>query len=216
VKRRIVLIGPPASGKGTYAAKISQAFNIPAASTGSMLRSELELGSEIGNLANQYTSKGQLASDDLVLKVVARWLETQDHAFIFDGFPRTLPQAHKLEELLAARGTPLEIALLLDIPFETIKDRVIRRLVCTQCRRPFSLGKHVDSADAPCPVCGHPLIKRGDDSVEVLEQRMRVHREVTEPIIPFYRERGLLETIDASRDSEIVMVDIEIALGARA
>ncbi len=181
-----------------------------------MLRNELEMGSEIGHLANQYTSKGQLAPDDLVIKVVSRWLETQNHAFLFDGFPRTLPQAQKLEELLAERGTPLEIALLLDIPFETIKDRVIRRLVCTHCRRPFSLGKHVDSADAPCPVCGQRLIKRADDSVEVLEERMRVHREITEPIIPFYHERGLLETIDASRDSEFVMADIQTALGACA
>ncbi len=180
-----------------------------------MLRSELEAGSEIGNLANQYTSKGQLAPDDLVMTVVARWLSTQDDAFLFDGFPRTLPQAFKLEELLATRRSSLEIALLLDVPFDIIKDRVNRRVVCTKCRRPFSIGNHVDSASAPCPICGYPLIKRADDSIEVLEQRMRVHRELTEPIIPFYRERGLLETIDASRDLEIVLANIEVALGAR-
>jgi adenylate kinase len=173
-----------------------------------MLRHEREIGSEIGLKAHALTSKGQLAPNDLVMRLVENWLEDKTDGFLFDGFPRTLSQAAALETLLAERNAPLECALLLDISYEVISDRILRRLVCKACRRPVSLGTHVQSKEEPCPYCGGQLEKRADDSLEVLDKRMAIHREATVPVIEFYRSTGLLAEIDASAESDAVLAQI--------
>jgi adenylate kinase len=173
VKRRIVLLGPPASGKGTQAEMIAEKYQIPSASPGAMLREEKRRGTALGIEAERLTASGRLVPDDVICDVVRRWLEAHDGAFVFDGFPRSRGQADALEEMLAARGTSLEVVLSLDADYETIANRVQNRVVCGSCRTNLSTGLHVTSVESRCPKCGGPLTRRGDDNLETLRRSRR-------------------------------------------
>ena len=151
MKRRIVLLGPPASGKGTQANLIGSTFGIPIPSIGEMLREEHAAGTELGHLAAEYTDKGRLVPDDIVIAMVRRWLDAHGDGFLFDGFPRTLAQAEAFEKLLAERNTPLELALSLEPSDETIRRRVASRFVCVKCKRAASVGLQIKSGNDPCP-----------------------------------------------------------------
>lgn len=214
MKSRIVLLGPPASGKGTQAEMITARYGIDATSPGSILRQEKEAGTELGREAASYTSRGLLAPDALVLAVIRAWLDRRDGGFIFDGFPRTIAQADALEKLLDARATSLDVVLSLEVPLEIIRERVQRRLICQNCRLIVSVGWQVAEADTPCPRCGGVLEHRADDTLETLEERMREFHEKSEPLVDYYAERGLLARIDSARAPEIVFADIREVLEA--
>ncbi len=218
MKQRIVLLGPPASGKGTYAAWIRTEFDIPGASTGAILRAEFERGTPAGIEAHRHTSLGNLAPDGIVLEVVERWLDEQDGRFLFDGFPRTLPQGVLLEELLARRGTPLDLAILMVLPFELILARVGRRVYCATCRSSLSIGLHVEAIEDDCSHCGArgSLRRRPDDTPEVLERRMEVYHEITEPLVPFYRERGILREIPVDQEPAAIHNELRAILASPA
>ena len=187
---------------------IRSKFQIPTASPGAMLREQKKAGTPLGIEAEKLTSRGQLLPDDLIVDLVKSWLDDHDGAFIFDGFPRTTGQALTLETLLTGRNTPLDVALSLEVGFDTILDRVSRRMVCDDCGNIVSIGLHVASEESPCPSCGGKLHRRSDDNEETLRQRMGEYREKSEPLISFYAERGVLKHIDASRTPEQVFGDI--------
>lgn len=212
MKHRIVLLGPPASGKGSQAQMISRQHGIPAVSTGHLLRDEARAGTELGRQAASFTSKGQLAPDELVLAVLQEWLDGGKDSFVFDGFPRTLAQAEKLEPLLAGLNTPLDLVLLLDCTLEVIRERILHRVQCMGCKSIYHVGLHVEADTTACPECGGMLMRRSDDTLEVLEQRMEQYARKTAPLIEFYEHRQLLRRIDAGRPAEIVFADIESAL----
>jgi adenylate kinase len=146
-----VLLGSPASGKGTQSELIQRKFQIPATSTGAILRREAKLNTSVGREADRIISKGALAPDDLVLGLVGQWLDQHREAFLFDGFPRTLPQAVEFEKMLHARQTPLDLAIFLEASEPTIAFRMARRLTCSNCGKVVSIGRHVQSASEPCP-----------------------------------------------------------------
>jgi adenylate kinase len=208
VKRRIVLLGPPASGKGTQAELIQRKFQIPATSTGAILRREAKLNTPIGREADRIISKGALAPDDMVLQLVGQWLDTHEGGFLFDGFPRTLPQAVAFEQMLAARQTPLDVAFFLEATESTIAFRMARRLTCSQCGKVVSLGRHVQSASDRCPNCGGKLEIRSDDNHAALTLRLEEFREKSLPLIDFYSERHLLVPIDADQEADRVFDQI--------
>ncbi len=218
MKRRIVLIGPPASGKGTFARLIGETFSLSTTSTGAILRAEAAKGTALGRQASALTDKGQLAPDEMILCLVAEWLEQQGDAWVFDGFPRTLTQGRMFREMLRARKTPLELVIHLDIDTSLLKERVANRRVCSICRHGVGIGFDVPSESAPCPKCGGRLEGRADDSIEVLEKRLFVYREKTEPLLPFYREEGILARVDVSCPQEEAwrvmasMIQPEVAL----
>jgi adenylate kinase len=212
VKKRIVLLGPPASGKGTQAEMISVKHHIGTASPGAMLREELKAGTPLGIEAERVTSRGQLMPDSIIVGLVKNWLQNHDGAFIFDGFPRTLGQADGLETLLAERGTPLDVAFSLDADFETIRDRVERRMVCPACGNIIRIGLHVENDGSPCPRCDGTLQRRKDDNVETLWQRMQEYREKSESLVSLYEQRGILKRIDAKRKPDEVFADIEAVM----
>lgn len=210
-----MLLGPPASGKGTQAEMITAHYDIEAASPGSILRQEKEAGTELGREAASYTSRGLLAPDVLVLAVIEGWLDRHSGGFVFDGFPRTIVQADALGKMLAARETPLDVVLSLEVPLEIIRERVLRRLICKDCRLIVSVGWQVAEAGAPCPRCGGVLEHRADDTLETLEERMREYHEKSEPLVDYYAERGVLARIDSARAPESVFADIrEVLEGA--
>jgi adenylate kinase len=209
VKRRIVLLGPPASGKGTIADRLQADFQLPIASPGAMLREEKAAGSQLGEAADRQTSLGQLVSDETINAVVGHWLERQTgDGVVFDGYPRTLGQAEALERMLAQRISPLQVTLLLEASLDTLRLRVENRAQCRQCRHIVSVGMHVASRDERCPRCGGALIRRKDDNAETLEARFVEYAAKTAPLIGYYEKRNLLQRVNTERPPDEVFADV--------
>ena len=201
-----MLLGPPASGKGTQAELIKNRFGIPNTSTGAILRSQAKERTPLGLEAEKIISKGGLAPDYLVMQVVEAWLETHPDTFLFDGFPRTVEQAKAFDQILQQRQVPLDLAIALAMSEDTIKARMALRFVCANCGKVVSMGRHVQSSDDCCPNCGGPLEKRSDDNNEALERRLQAYWEKTVPVYKYYGNR--LVEVDAGRDAEVVFADI--------
>jgi adenylate kinase len=208
VKRRIVLLGPPASGKGTQAQLIRDRYEIEAPSPGAILREQLEHRTPLGIEAGKFTSQGRLVPDHLIVELVRDWLSQRDGAFIFDGFPRTVGQADAFEEILAERRMPLEVVLSFEATPETIERRVARRLVCSKCETSVSIGLHVSDASSPCPRCGGKLQRRADDAPEILRERLVEYGAKTAPLAAYYRDKGLVRNVDANRPPDAVFSEI--------
>jgi adenylate kinase len=183
---------------------IQARYEIPSASPGSMLRDEKSEGTSLGIEADKLTSLGQLVPDATVNQLVERWLEKRDSQFVFDGYPRSEGQAEALEKMLAVRRTPLDVVVSFEADVETLQRRVANRVVCSNCRRNFSIGLHVAGADLPCPVCGAALVRRGDDNPETLALRMREYAAKTQPLVAHYEKAGLLRMVDATQSPDIV------------
>ena len=203
-----MLLGPPASGKGTQSELIQRKFQIPVTSTGAILRREAKLDTLVGREAGRIISKGALAPDDLVLALVGQWLDQHREAFLFDGFPRTLPQAVEFEKILQARQTPLDLAIFLEASESTIAFRMAHRLTCSNCGKVVSIGRHVQSASEPCPNCGGKLEVRSDDNHAALALRLEEFRKKSLPLIDFYSVRNLLVTVDANQEADRVFEQI--------
>lgn len=194
---------------------IQAAFQIEPASPGAMLRDEKKAGTPLGIEADRLTSCGQLVPDRMIVGLVESWLEkNHSNAFVFDGFPRTIGQAEALEELLARLAKPLQIAFFLDADFETIRERVGRRMVCETCGNVVAIGLHIETAEDRCPRCGGRLHRRNDDDEETLKRRMAEYREKSEPLNSHYAGLGLLRRIDANRIPAEVFADISSAIEA--
>ncbi len=207
-----MLLGPPASGKGTQAEKIQARYGIPSVSPGAMLRDEMRRETPLGIEADRLTRDGRMAPDALVLQLVGNWLHAHAERFVFDGFPRTRAQADALGELLSGRELALDAVLYFDLSLQTIFERVMNRLTCSVCGRTFSVAQMQGSA-ARCPACGGPLVRRSDDTPEALEHRIAAYREHTEPLIEYYRQRGILWTLEAAESPESVFAQIASVLG---
>jgi len=215
VKERVVLLGPPASGKGTVAERIRQALQLPCTSTGAILRRELRDGGALADKVRPYIERGALVPDPLILGLVEAWLARHGSArFLFDGFPRTVPQAAHLDAALAARGHPLQAVLLIDTPDEVIRDRILKRLTCRQCGAVWRERPGLPGPGAPCPACAAPLERRADDTEETLGRRLAGYHELTEPLVQRYRGAGLLSRIDGTGDPDLVFGRIRAILEA--
>lgn len=208
MKSRIVLLGPPASGKGTQAELIQKRFNIPATSTGAILRKEAKAQTPLGMEALRIMSAGGLAPDDLVMTVVESWVERMKTSFLFDGFPRTLPQADRFDAFLVGLGLALELAIFLEVSEATIVKRMSTRLTCRDCGKIVTLGRHVQTKNEPCPNCGGVLETRDDDRAEALARRMREFRERSLPVSDFYREKAILAAVNGDRPVDTVFGEI--------
>lgn len=194
MKQRLVLLGPPASGKGTLAGYLADTFGFAVASPGAMLRAEKDAGTEFGRNADSVTANGQLLDDDSVNALVDRWLSDKcPDRFVFDGFPRTTGQGRFLGATLDHRGTPLEQVIFLEADIEILRDRIVRRAGCSICGKILSLRPGQTSCE-----CGGPLTRRTDDTDEVFSRRMAEYNEKTIPLVGFYEAQGLLAKFDAT------------------
>jgi len=195
LKNRIVLLGPPASGKGTQASLLGAVFGIPHVSTGAMVRDERAKGTAIGVEADSYASQGLLFPDELALRFVGQWLGTHSR-FIFDGFPRTIGQATALDSLLAPKSIGLQTVYLLELPDDEVRVRMLGRLTCRTCGAVFNEKFHKLSPEMPCPKCDGILARRQDDTLEALDHRLAQYHEFTKPIAKFYEAAGVLKKVD--------------------
>ena len=206
---RLVFIGPPGIGKGTYAKMISQKYGVPHISTGDIFREEMAKGSELGKKVKEYVEKGLLVPDEIVVEVVKQVLQRPEcnRGFILDGFPRTVRQAEELEKI-----TQIDITFLFEAPVEVIVERVSGRLVCPNCGAIYNISWKPPKRPGICDVCGHQLIRRKDDEPETVRKRYEIYRQTFSPVIEFYRRKGVLIEIDASRDASEVVKDVEKVL----
>ncbi|HDI02566.1 MAG TPA: adenylate kinase [Candidatus Aenigmarchaeota archaeon] len=203
---KLVFLGPPGSGKGTYASRIEERFGWPQISTGDLLREEVKKGSEIGREAEKYMKEGKLVPDEIVLKLLKERISREDckNGFILDGFPRTLAQAEELEKI-----TDIDVVINLVVPKEIIVTRLSARRVCRNCGAVYNLRTLKPKVDGICDKCGGELYQRKDDTPEVIEKRFEVYHEQTAPLIDFYRKKGILIDIECN-DPDVppeIMVD---------
>jgi adenylate kinase len=197
---RIILLGPPGAGKGTQASRIAEAYAIPHISTGDILRGNVRAETELGMEAKTYMDAGDLVPDQLVMRMVGDRLREPDAAkgFLFDGFPRTVPQARALEHLLVEQEAPLDAVLRLAVPNADVIARLTGRRTCSGCGRIFHLVFDPPSEETRCDACGGELVQRDDDTEEVVRNRLEVYAAQTEPLEHFYWERGLLRDVEAT------------------
>ena len=209
MKRRLVLLGAPGSGKGTQAEMITRHFGIPVTSSGAILRREMELETLLGIEVAEATKHGELVPDKIIIELIEDYVRLHGaHGFVFDGFPRTIPQAEALQGVLQRHRTPLDLAIWLDVSAETISDRISHRLQCQSCGFTTSEGAAGFSERAVCPYCDGPLVRRMDDDESVLQTRLSEFNRKTQPLADFYEKAGALRKIDGNRDRDAVFADI--------
>ncbi|MBA3607499.1 MAG: nucleoside monophosphate kinase [Verrucomicrobiota bacterium] len=216
MKSRIVLLGAPGSGKGTQAELITRHFAISVTSPGAILRRERDLGTPLGLEADEVSKQGGLVPDDIIVRLIEDWLNLHGkEGFVFDGFPRTVTQAERLNEILQKQGGLLDLAIWLEVSEETVRDRIASRLQCRRCGFTTSVTS-AGFADRPiCPYCDGPLIRRDDDDASVLQTRLTEYKTKTEPLLSFYEKDDALHRIDGNRDRDAVFADISALIEER-
>lgn len=197
---RLVLVGPPGAGKGTQAQFIAAQFAIPKISTGDIFRANVGEGTELGVTAKKYMDAGDLVPDEVTSAMVRERLKEDDalDGFLLDGFPRTVPQAETLEEILAGLGTALDVVLELVVDEEEVIRRLSGRRTCRSCGHIWHVDFDPPTRDGVCDHCGGNLFQRDDDKPDTVRHRLEVYAEQTSPLVAFYAEKGVLVGIDAT------------------
>jgi len=195
---RVVLLGPPGAGKGTQAKLLEEKFAAPQISTGDILRKAVAEQSVLGKQASEYIRRGELVPDQLIIDLVAERLKEKDceKGFVLDGFPRTIAQAQSLEDILKKMGLALTCVLSVQVPHELIVERLSGRRTCKGCGALYHVVFDPPKAAGTCNRCGGELFQRDDDREETISNRLRVYDNQTAPLGSYYRERGLLKSID--------------------
>ena len=186
----IILLGAPGAGKGTLASQIVEKYALPHISTGDIFRANIKEGTELGKLAKKYIDGGNLIPDDVMIEVMKDRLSKDDckNGFILDGFPRTITQAEALDK----SDIGIDCVLNIDVPDEKIIERLSGRLECSKCAATFHKEYRKPEKEGVCDVCGGELVTRADDTPETVKGRLEVYHTQTEPLIEFYKEKGML------------------------
>jgi len=210
----ILLLGPPGAGKGTQAKRLEERYGMVQLSTGDMLRAERASGSALGRQVQAIMDSGQLVSDDIMIALIARRIAgLKGKGFILDGFPRTVPQAQALDEMLQKNGIALDHVIELTVDEAALIDRISGRFSCKKCGASYHDRYHRPKQDGRCDVCGSgDFIRRPDDNAETVKARLAAYRDQTAPILPYYRSKGVLRSIDGMADIDTVTQQIETIL----
>ncbi len=211
----IILLGPPGAGKGTQAERITKEHLLAYVSTGDILRSAVKAQSALGRKAKQYMDEGKLVPDELVVEIVKDRLMDPDCAkgALLDGFPRTVVQAEFLEKALPGIGVSIDRILSIEVEEEELIERLTGRRVCTECSANFHLKFKPPKVRNVCDKCGGDLYQRDDDTLETVKERLDVYKELTEPLISYYDQKGLLSTVDGSMEIDAVYEQINSIIG---
>ena len=206
----IVLFGPPGAGKGTQAARITDSTGLPQVSTGDMLRAAVKNGTETGIAAKQYMDAGQLVPDSIIIDLIKERVLQKDaqNGLMFDGFPRTVPQAEALAEI-----TEVSHVIAIEVPDERIVERICGRYSCASCGAVFHDTFNPTSTEGVCDQCGSTEMKRrADDNESTVLQRLGAYHEQTSPLAEWYDAKGIFHRINGDRDIDQITVDILQAL----
>ncbi len=212
---RLIILGAPGAGKGTQASIVSQKLNIPHISTGEIFRDNIKSNTELGKLAEEYIDKGQLVPDEITIRIVKERLEQDDcsRGFILDGFPRTVAQADALESELCKVHQCITKVLDIDVNDDEIVSRMMGRRVCTSCGATYHVKYKPPVIPGKCDVCNQLLEQRHDDTEETLRKRLQVYHRQTEPLIEYYRAKGLLTVVKGEEDVKHTTAKVLRALG---
>ena len=213
---KLILLGAPGAGKGTVAKLLTAVDGSVQISTGDILRSEVQAGSELGKLAEGYMKRGDLVPDDLIMDMMEKRLQEPDckKGFLLDGFPRTIPQAEALKELLAKLGITLDLVVNIDVPKEVILDRLCTRRTCINpdCQAIYNIKTNPPKNDSICDKCGSKVVQREDETEEAISRRLATYNEKTAPLIGYYEKEGLLLNVKAVT-SDVVVDAVKKKLG---
>lgn len=212
----LIFLGPPGCGKGTQAQRLNHRCGLVQLSSGNVLRHEIYEGSSIGQKANEYIKQGDLVPDDVITGIMLAAIDklSAGTGFILDGYPRTLSQAEALTDGLVQRNIPLHGVIDFEIPDEVVVARIAGRRVCQSCGATYNVEFLPPQVEGVCDECGRPdVIQRRDDRPEVVEHRLETYRDLTEPLIAYYRERDMLVAVDGTGSADEVEQRILDSMG---
>lgn len=212
----IILLGPPGAGKGTQARRLEEGRGLVQLSTGDMLRAAKTSGTEMGKKVAEVMDKGQLVTDEIVIGLIREKLETSDAAgFIFDGFPRTLPQADALGVLMSGLGKKIDAVIEMRVDDEVLVERITGRYTCGNCGEVYHDQTKPTKVEGVCDVCGsHDLRRRADDNEDSLKTRLLEYYKKTSPLIGYYYAKEMLSTVDGLAEMDEVSSAIAAVLDA--
>ena len=212
---KIIMLGAPGAGKGTQAKQIAAKYNIPHISTGDIFRANIKNGTELGKKAKTYMDQGALVPDELTCDLVVDRIQQDDCAngFVLDGFPRTIPQAKALDEALQKLNQTMDYAIDVDVPDDNIVNRMGGRRACVNCGATYHVVFNPTKEDGKCDACGNELIIRDDDKPETVLKRLTTYHEQTQPLIDYYKEQGILKSVDGTLPMDDVFAAIVGILG---
>ncbi len=216
--KNIIFLAVQGAGKGTFAKKLKEKYNYAHISTGDILRERAAVGDELGNKIKDMIDNGIFVPNDIIYEAV-EYKITQpecEKGYILDGFPRNLEQAQGYDKILEKIGKDLGVVINLTIPNELLKQRIIGRRICKDCGAIYNVynEEFMPKVEGVCDKCGGELYQRADDNEESMNTRVKTYFEVTEPIIDYYKEKGVLHTVDSSQDTDTVFSEIENILGS--
>lgn len=210
---KVILMGPPGSGKGTQASKLASAISVDSISSGDLFRSNLSNNTDLGIQAKKFMDKGEYVPDDITINMVISWIEdpAHDKGFILDGFPRTLAQAEALENKMIHKGG-IDRVIFFNVEESILVERLSGRLICTECQKPYHKLFLPPLMLKSCPDCEGSLYQRDDDKEDVVVNRLKVYLSETEPVIEYYRNQGILREIDGALSIDDVSKSMENAI----
>ena len=213
---KIIMLGAPGAGKGTQAKQIAGKDSIPHISTGDIFRANIKNGTELGKKAKEYMDQGLLVPDELTCDLVMDRIQQDDckNGFVLDGFPRTIPQAEALDAALTKIGEKMDYAIDVDVPDENIVSRISGRRACLDCGATYHIVSLPPKTEGKCDHCSSDLVLRDDDKPETVQKRLTVYHEQTQPLIDYYKNQGILKSVDGTQPMEAVFTAITDILGA--
>jgi len=213
----VILLGPPGAGKGTQAKRLEERYGLVQLSTGDMLRAERKSGSALGRKVQAIMDSGRLVSDDIIIDLIADRIDRlASKGVILDGFPRTVPQAEALDRMLRDKGLKLDRVIEMTVDEAALIDRIAGRFSCARCGASYHDRNHQPKVQGVCDVCGSKeFVRRGDDNPEAVKTRLEAYRRQTAPILPYYRNKGILRQVDGMAEIDSVGRQIEAILNGQ-
>jgi adenylate kinase len=209
-------MGPPGAGKGTQASHLVETYRLRHLATGDVLRGAVAAGTELGVQAKSYMDAGKLVPDDVIIGMLADLIGGlgDDEGVLLDGFPRTVAQAEALDTILARLGRDIDVVLDIEVPEDVLVDRLSGRWICRDCQHPYNVNSRPPREAGRCDNCGGELYQRSDDTSDAVTTRLQTYLDDTAPVSSFYRDKGVIETIDGNRSLAEVQQSIDHAMGA--